>query len=349
MHTPRIAIDCRFASLPGGLGHYTRAIVAELLKRADPVRYVLLVRSLSEPWLVNLEGYHSLALTTAPHYSLAEQYLLLRMLRRTGADLLFSPHFTIPILSSIPTVVTIHDLILHRFPNAAPILRRLAYHALLRGALARAQHIIAVSNTVAMDLARHYPRSAKKIVVVHEGVTTAFHPRSAAQITSTRQRYSLPRPFLLYVGNAKEHKNVPVLLEAFARMKAKNYDLILVTGGKEAQTLRLPHGVRCLTGISEDDLSSLYSAAEALLTASLDEGFCLPIVEAIACGCPVVASNRGAIPEIARGHARLIEPTVEAFANAMQNLPPRPEPERLYSWEDAAANTAAILLLASHS
>ena len=340
-----IGIDCRFAGTRSGLGRYTRAIVTELLQRNDPVQYVLFVRSEKEEWTHNIKLLADCRLQVAnfAHFSIAEQILFPRVLRSSGSDLLFSPHFTVPLLCPVPFVATVHDLILHRFPGNASRLRRFAYRIQMAMTMRRAKAILAVSSCTALEIGGTYGSSVhRKCHVTGEGVDEEFAPASVASVAAIRTRYHLKDPFFLYVGSRKKHKNVPLLLEAFRAIQETNRQLVLVM--PEAPCHPLPANVVHLPNISEEDLPALYSAAECFVTASLYEGYCLPVAEALSCGCPVIAHNRTAIPETAAGHAMLIEPTLEDWKAAMMSPPKRPVHFTRPSWKEAAKNTAKVLM-----
>lgn len=267
-------------------------------------------------------------------------------MRDSKIDLLFSPHFNVPVRCPVPFVVTVHDLILHRFPNNAPFLKRLAYDFVFRRNVQRARHIVSVSEFTKTELLESYPRLKNEdITVVSEAADQHFSPKSDEQISRMRNAYGLHLPYFLYVGNAKEHKNVQLLIDAFEDARLQDTELVLLTGGKEADALRLPNAVRFLRNVSDSDLSTLYAGALAFVTASAYEGFCLPVVEARASGCKVIASNVSAIPEAAQGNALLTDGSKESFTHAFHSLNavPTPVPPDL-SWEDSVSKIADILL-----
>jgi len=340
-----IGIDCRFAATQSGHGRYTRELVPALLQGSQGDSFVLFVRSKGEGWLKGLSG--SCIVTEAPyeHYSVAEQRVFPRRLRTTGIDLLFSPHFNVPFFCPIPFVVTIHDLILHMYPNQASILRRLCYRAMIGKAVRKARGIITVSSFTAEHVKEMYGADvSKKITVIPNGVSSAFTRKSPDEQEHARKRYDLSKQFYLYVGNAKEHKNVQLLIDAYASLDDHRTDLVLVTSGPEVSCLTLPPGVRILSDVAEADLPALYSAARAFVSASAYEGFGLPATEAEACGCPVIATNRGALPEVLSAHALLVEPDLEHIRSAMMHPPDIPEtPVKRYSWQETAERTLALL------
>ena len=356
---PCIGLDCRFASSRSGIGRYARELVRALLKRNDPWRYVLFVSDMVEHGLGALPSSDNwqLAIGNWHPYSFKEQLFFPHAIRRSGISFLHVPHFNAPLFSPVPSIVTIHDLILHTYPNEASFLKRTAYRLLMRSAVTRAQHLIAVSRFTAESIAETYGENAqRKTSVIHEGISEDFHPASESEKRRITEKYHLPSHFLLYVGAAKEHKNVQTLIDACQDAE----QLVLVTGGKEAARLRLRPNTRILEGVDDNDLPALYSLARCFVLPSLAEGFGLPILEAMACGCPVVASNRASIPEIAGGHALLVEPTVKGLSEGIRKVESGPsfakamegkkwkvesgsmEHARSFTWERAAEETAKV-------
>ncbi len=289
----------------------------------------------------------NIVIADIPHYSLQEQTRLPRLLRVLSADLLLAPHFNVPYFCPVKTVLTVHDLILHRFPNGAPLFKRLAYRLLLRRAVTAAAGICAVSRATADDVCTVYGESLReKITVTGEGVEPHFVAPSVEAVADVRSRYALPARFLLYVGNAKSHKNLPLLLSAFETLADPGLSLVLVTGGPEAEKLMLPNGVSRLPNFPDADLPALYGAAAACVTPSLYEGYCLPVAEALACGCPVLAVNASCLPEVTAGFEGVIlcEPTLSAWLEGLRRilLLPRP-PAQPRPWASAAKETAEAL------
>lgn len=337
-----IGIDCRFASTSTGLSRYTREIAQSLVKRGG-ARYVLFVRSNTEQWIPS--GANVTVIEAPfPHYSLSEQLRFPSVITHAQIDLLFVPHFNAPLFCPVPFVVTVHDLILHRYPNDASFIKQFAYRLLMKRAVTKAQSIISVSNFTKSELVQAYgPGIEKKIAVIHEAVSSSFAAPSSDITASTLKRHALTKPYFLYVGNAKQHKNVQTLIDAFVMLNDHSHELVLVTGGKESQLLPEPTGVCILRDMPDADLPSLYAGAVCLVSASLYEGFGLPLWEAAACGCPAIVSNRASFPEIAPLGTVLTDPTAEHFAQAMRSPPPRGKIAALRSWDDVARETASVL------
>ena len=340
-----IGIDCRLASIGTGLGRYTRELVTHLVQqKPSDVEFVLFTLSNANSWLKNLQRTtYNLQPTTYKHYSLSEQLFFPRTLKNSGIDLLFSPHFNVPMYCPVPFVCTIHDLILHRYPNKAGTLKRLCYKQVMNRAINKAQQIIAVSTFTGLEIEDIYGTATHaKTTVIGEAPSPYIQRVNTEKQNIIMNKYCIHKPFFLYVGNAKEHKNLPLLLQAFKKANVSEL-LVLVSSGKEAEKLRLPPNTIRIEGVNDDDLSALYSAAQCFVSPSLYEGFGLPLIEAQICGCPVIACNRSAIPQTAGNEALIIEPTVDAFIKALKNPPSPPQHFRTQTWQDVAKETIEVL------
>ncbi len=339
---PIVGIDCRFGSALAGLGTFTRNLTTELLQRKDGWSYVLFVKSVREEWLSPLLQL-GVDIREAPfaHYSFREQADFPNLIQDAGCDLFHSPHFNVPFFCPIPFTCTVHDLILHRFPNEATLMKRLAYRFVIGSALRNAKHVFAVSESTKADIASFYGSGVRaKTSVTYPGASAAFRPQSKDIQSEVRKRYGLEKPFLLYVGNCKQHKNVRMLIDAFTQAGLPGVELVCVAGGIECAHIGRHKDVRFIPTVPPEDLPALYSAALGCVTATLMEGFCLPLVEAMACRTSVLATNVGPIPEVCGEHALLSEPTVTRFSDAMRTLVLDPSvrfPEKLSSAEKWAA------------
>ena len=341
-----IGIDCRFAGTRSGIGRYTEELVRSLLKRNDPWQYVLFVHNKND--LINLPSSDNFqfSIFNFPFYSVHEQLRFPSLIKQSKIDLLHIPHFNVPLFCPVPFVVTIHDLILHHYPNQASFLKRLAYRTLMRHAVKKSSHIFAVSAFTAGEIKQTYGEAiGRKMTVTHEGVSSEFHPASEEEKQHIQKTYDLPSSFLLYTGACKEHKNVQALIDA----APEDQTLILITGGKEVKRLKIKSNVRILTNIPDADLPILMSTASVYVQPSLYEGFGLPVLEAMACGTTVVATHRSSIPEISAEHAILVEPTAEGLRAGIEaGLQVPRDHDRLrahaiaFSWETMAKKTAAI-------
>lgn len=323
----RIGIDCRmYSSRFTGIGRYVYELTDNLLKMDQKNEYVLFF---NEPEFSQYQPPNhrvKKVLANARHYSLSEQIGFLKRLNHEHLDLMHFTHFNAPIFYHRPSVVTVHDLTLSFYPGkkmTSP-LYRLGYHVTLKSAVDKAKKIIAVSKNTKEDLQKLFKVQSEKILVIYEGVHEKFHPlkeQDQEKIEAVRKKFKLDKPYLLYTGVWRTHKNIPNLIKAFHILKTEyGFDgYLVITGRKdpiyseeiEGQTLSLKMEDDVIfTGLVEEkDLAPLYNAALTYVFPSLYEGFGLPPLEAMQCAVPVVASNKSSIPEICgEGNAIFFDP-----------------------------------------
>ena len=237
-----------------------------------------------------------------------------------------------PILYKLgKAVVTVHDVTPVTLPWAFPPRHRWIVSTALARARTQADVVIVPSAATAEDVRRHLKIGPERITVIPMGCETRFQPtRDASQAARVRRRYRLPARYMLFVGTLEPRKNLGGLLRAFALFRAEHSgdDVKLVIAGVRgwgqesydgiSDRLELRDHVRYVGFVADEDLPDLYRGAEVFVYPSLYEGFGLPILEAMACGVPVITSNRSSLPEVAGQAALLIEPTQpEALAAAM--------------------------------
>lgn len=238
-------------------------------------------------------------------------------------------HATEHLLPRLPgrTVLTVHDLIFERYPEHHTRANRLFLRMAMPLFVRAARHIIAVSRQTAADLVELYHTDPTKITVVYNGVDPEFCLTDQAERSALRSRYSPDRPYLLMVGTLEPRKNYGLALQALARLKGMGHPHRLVlAGGKgwlfdpvaqQIEQLGLDNDVSFPGYIPDRDLPALYGAAGCLWMPSLYEGFGLPMLEAMACGTPVVSSTAGSLPEIGGDAALYSSPhDADAFAAA---------------------------------
>ncbi len=256
-----------------------------------------------------------------------------------GLDLYHALAFVAPLALRIPSVVTVYDLSFMHYPERLPAARRL-YLRLFTGLTChRARRVIAISHSTARDLTETLGIPAEKIDVAAPGCDPAvFHPLPADQIETFRHNNELPDRFWLFIGTLEPRKNLPVLLEAFAALKDR--PLLIIGGGKgwdyeaifeTVARYKLEVSVRFVGFIPSDDLPIWYNCAEVFVYPSVFEGFGLPVLEAMACGTPVITANASSLPEVAGEAGVCIPPNdVSAWMAALQR-----------AWSDQAWRQAA--------
>jgi glycosyltransferase involved in cell wall biosynthesis len=244
--------------------------------------------------------------------------------RRRGCGLLHAPGGVGPIAGSFPAVVTVHDVMPIRFPELfRPWYRRYAGVVMPRLAR-RARAVIAVSSAAKAEIVEWLRVPAERVTVVPHGVDPVFRPLAPEDpvAADVRRRYALPREFVLAVGTIAPRKNLPRLLEAVGRVRSQPgvaaSTATLVHAGPEGwrpehvtravRDLGLQDAVRFLGYVPTEELRVLYGLARVFAYPSLWEGFGMPVLEAMACGCPVVTSNVSSLPEVAADAAVLVDP-----------------------------------------
>jgi glycosyltransferase involved in cell wall biosynthesis len=269
-----------------------------------------------------------------------DQVALPAALRRDAVDVFLSPYYKRPLTAPCPTVVTIHDLFFIGYPGRRRPLYDAAMTRLARLYAAGASAVIADSEHSRRAIVDRLGLAAERTVVIPVGLGPEFRP--TAPSPAQRARYGLSACYTLYVGNFRPHKNLPRLLRAWAALPAPlraSHRLVLAGGdaaGRPALTAlatALGLGDRVVfPGLVDDaDLPALYGGAAIVVLPSLQEGFGLPALEAMACGAPVVASRRGALPEVVGAAGVLVDPEDEvALAGALARvLGSAPERETL--------------------
>ncbi len=245
-----------------------------------------------------------------------EQLALPVVAARQNLDLLHGMAFVLPYARTCPAVVTIFDLSFIHYPERFPALQRIYLTSQTRRSCQAARRIVAISESTGRDLERYYGISNEKIDIVLPGVGREFQLIDRDKVESFRKEKRLTDPYLLHVGTLQPRKNIPFLVKALAKIRRPNLKLILV-GGKgwnydEIYSAVEKYGLKKQVDfrgfVTDTELPLWYNAAAATIFPSLYEGFGLPVLEAMACGSPVIAANTSAIPEVAGQAALLYEP-----------------------------------------
>jgi glycosyltransferase involved in cell wall biosynthesis len=332
----RIGLDLRYLNdhFPG-IGRYALNLAQALV--AYPHTFVCLYN----PDLPNSRyAIQSLAAnqnvemvpTNAAPFSLREQIDLPRLVSRLHLSLLHSPYYIKPYRKlPCPSVVTIHDLIGHFHPQTLAPRARYTFRILVWLAIQSATRLIAVSESGAHDLQAVYQIPKARITVTPEAAAPHFRPQPPAAVAALRARLKLPQRYLLTVGSNKPHKNREHLILAWSQIEAKYQGVHLIIAGhydpqypqaqKLVEELDLSARVRFIHNVAEGDLPSLYTGAEAFIFPSLYEGFGLPVLEAMACGTPVICAQTSSLPEVAGEAAFLVDPhDLPGLVAGMQDL-----------------------------
>ncbi len=308
-----------------GLARYTERLASTLWqKHSDRIDLTLFYNSHSGHRLPSsLESIPSRTVRLGQYSwrlgALACQLLRAPLLERRlpAGEVYHATEHLLPWLAR-PTVLTVHDLIFERFPQHHTYTNRAFLRVAMPLFVRRADAIIAVSQHTKRDLLDMYGTAPEKVCVVDEGIDEYFRPAAEKDIRRAQEQHSIRRPYLLMVGTLEPRKNHALAFRALARLKAEGWPhcLVIVGGSgwlfdsaqRQVETLQLTDDVIFAGRAPDADLPALYSGADCFLMPSLYEGFGFPVLEAMACGAPVVCSRASSLPDIAGDAARFIEP-----------------------------------------
>ena len=375
----RVAIDARrLHGLRRGVGQYVSQLVRHLPSLAPEVEFLLFVdRPL--PGLQIPEGCRQVLVGrpfTAESQSLSGlgskirsyhwmNYSVPNALKREQVDLFHATNFAMPARTSCPCVVTVHDLIYARAPGAFEPLYERYLKVTVPAAVRRARHVIVDSAATREDLLEFVAPDPARVSVVHLGVGDEYHVHEDThELDCAREQLGLPRRFILHVGAIERRKRIEILLAAAAPLLNGGLVDEVVLAGEEghgagnvrrtAADLGIQDRVRYLGYVPQDSLPVLYSLARVLSLASVYEGFGMPVLEAMACGTPVVTSDVSSLPEVAGDAALMVTPDDalglrQALERLLTDSELRSEMVRRglarvrgFSWGRAAAGHAAV-------
>ena len=364
-----IGIDARLPFYQmGGISQYTVHLVPALAE-IDPANRYTIFHSrkdgrshLPHPAAPN---FHRRNLWTPSHHRL-ERYALAAELLPHRLDVLHSPDFIPPMAGARRTIITIHDLNFLFYPEFLTAESLRYYAGQIDWAVRRADHISADSHATRRDLIERLGVPPEKVTTIPLAANPLYaRPFPPDAIHQTLSQFNLPPGFILFVGTLEPRKNLPLLLRAYKMLReetAVDVPLILV-GGKgwiydeifaTIAELGLGDSVRHLSSVFDEQLAHLYHAAGVLVTPSKYEGFGLPALEAMHCGCPVIVSDRGSLPEVAGDAGLLLDPDdapawAEALARVLTDSDLR---ERMvargyaqaqtFTWRETAVKTLAL-------
>ncbi|HEX9304225.1 MAG TPA: glycosyltransferase family 1 protein [Thermoanaerobaculia bacterium] len=370
MNDPRPAIGIDARKLKDfGIGSYIRNLLEAVSRRPEAQRYRFRVyaRLADREWMPDLPENFEIVEEDSPGYSLAELTRFAIRLFRDRLDLFHATHYVLPPLRS-RAIVTIHDIIHLLYPQFLPNRVALVYaRVMIRRALARADRIITVSYNSKRDLVDYFGITPSRVDVIYNGVSSRFRPNVPFEERArVARKYGLRPPYLLFLGGEKPHKNVQNVVRAFAEARRDRPDLphlLALAGPMPKNSARIDALIAALDVgaaiarpglIEEDDLPGLFAGADVLLYPTLYEGFGLPVVEAMACGTPVLTSSTSALQEIAGGYAYLVDPLdVDAIARGIVALATDPKVRADFvelgkkraldfSWDKAAERTLEV-------
>ena len=374
----KVGVDFTAAAQTAGIGRYTRSLVRTLIAQCPDDRFTLLTPRPATGQLMLLRALNA----KQRHLPLSERALT-RIWHRLrlpifadvlggGVDVFYAPDFALPPLLRAPGAITVHDLSYHLFPDTYPESLRAYLESVVPRSVARAQLVLADSEATQRDLIAAYDVDPAKVRVLYCGVDAVFQPQDAeAARRDVCARYGIRSPYFLSVGTIQPRKNIARIIAALRGVAEKGLPHRLVHVGRPGwlhePILNAPHEhgvtdrVHFLTDVDADeDLATLYSGATAFVFPSLYEGFGIPVLEAMACGAPVITGKISSLPEVAGEAAILVDPTeVDAIGDALATLATDEgmrsaliaagkERAAMFTWERAATELRAHLASVAH-
>ncbi|MDI6754492.1 MAG: glycosyltransferase family 1 protein [Thermodesulfobacteriota bacterium] len=308
-----IVVDARMIDgKPHGIARYTYNLIKNLLTIDKKNRYTLLVTkdiTNLKTWADNL----AVCYLKSRWISISEQWELVKVLKVLKPDLYHAPSFVAPVFNPFPMIMTIHDVNHIALAQNYSTFHRLYYKFIVKPSANKSAKILTDSEFSRKEISKYLMIPDNKIKVIYSGCEEEFKPiEDPETIRKVREKYRLPGTFILYVGGYKIHKNISNLLAAYAKIPL-NFPLVFSgTGNKKlieiSRRLNVDKKVLFIGDIENNDLPIVYNCATLFVFPSYYEGFGFPPLEAMACGCPVVASNATSLPEVCGDAAYYVNP-----------------------------------------
>ena len=329
----RIGIMLRhFDQHEGGVKVYTREIVRALIEQNRQHEILLLFRNPTRLGTYNDVAGVQEVLLEGGSILYWDQFKVPRAVRKYGIDVLFNPKYSIPLNTDCKTAWVCHGMDWYAMPQASAFMDRLSHKFLVPRYACKADAIISVSDITREHLRKYLNVPHQRIHTIYSGLSDVFRARvSPERLEEVRRRFSLPPRFLMYCGAVYPPKNFTRLIQAYAKIGPKQgVPLVVVGGGNrylseheldEPKRQNIADWVRWPGWIANEDLPAIYQQSEGLLLPSLYESVGMPIMEAMACGCPVLTADRFGTKEIAGDAAVLVNPeSVDAIAAGIDRL-----------------------------
>lgn len=365
-----IGVDASRITRPRRTGteNYSLHVLRELLSQDGDNTYRLYTSAPLAEGLLRLPRSTTLRRIRMPR--LWTQVGLSREMLVDPPDVLFVPSHVLPLVTPRASVVVVYDVGHRFFPRAHTLTEWLYVEWAIRRHVRIASRLLTISHASKKDLVRCYGADPSRIDVAYPAVDERFRPVKAVDIYRVRKRYSLSEQYVLHVGTIKPRKNLPRLVRAFASADIPGEVQLVLAGMTTfgAATVEaairetgVESRVRRLAYVPDEDLAALYSGAATVAIVSLYEGFGMPALEALACGAPLVASNRGSLPEITGDAAVIVDPLdVGSIARGIEKIVNNPSRTKMlrdlglaraavFDWAAAARVTRDALERAVHT
>jgi len=356
----------------GGIGVYTQELIRALLRVDSTNEYVLIYPGFGIA--ATRRGQfrrHKNAIEVETRFSRVpvetywDQVVVPRVAEQYGVDVLFNPHLTVPIRGRFGKVMVVHNVEYHTVPKVYDLRMYCWWFLMEKFIMPAADRVISLSNVMTEDFRKYVKYPISQVRTIYHGVSDKFRVETDCdRLARAREEYELPERFILFVGNLYPQKNFATLVRAFARVKDCIPHRLIVIGRPRykfegelnlIQELGIGDRVEFLHFVPNDDLPMIYNLADCFVYPSFYESFGLAQLEAMACGCPVIGANAGAIPEVTDGAAMLFDPhSPEELSQAILKVTCEPDLHRglvdrglvrarQFTWQRAAHETLAVL------
>lgn len=327
----RIGVMLRHLNEVGGINVYTKNIIENLLEIDNENDYVFFYNS--DSMLNSYSKYKNVkeVVINKKNKFLWDQYYIPKAVKSEKIDIIFNPKLSIPLFAPAKRILTMHGLEQFACPKVFKLFDNIYVHIMMPQFCRRANAVIVMSNTGKKDLIKYLHVKEDKIEPIYE----SYHKRFTVidyedELIRIKNKYNLPDKFLLFVGGLTPLKNFPNIIKAFNIVRKKIPVKLVFAGFKRwkyskdlelIKRLRLQKEIITLGFVPDDDLPYLYNLAQCFVFPSFYEGFGIPVLEAQACGCPVVSTKTGATPEVSGGAAMLVNPyNHREIAQAVYNV-----------------------------
>lgn len=315
-----------------GFGHYSYEITKRLCESHPEHEFVLFFDRSVDTSIKFPENVKTVVLFPPTRHPLLWvlwlEFSLPFALKRNKIDVFWSPDGFCSLLTSIPQIITIHDINFEHYPKDVPRIARIYFQYFFPKFARKAKHILTVSNYSKEDISKTYSISEQKISVVYNAPNSLYKPISEQQKLAVKKEFSFDSDYFLFVGSIHPRKNIQRLTEGFALAKKDLKDLKLVIVGSamwKDKFLSIPKEIEkdviFLGHLSLENLTKVTASAFALTYVPYFEGFGIPLVEAMKCGVPILAADATCLPEVADDAAIYCDPFgVNSIANGMIEL-----------------------------
>lgn len=368
----KIAINARFlqAEKLEGIGWYTFELCKRWVESHPQDQFVLLYDRPQDTWLIKGGNVESVVIGPKARHFFSFWYWfdvqVPKILKKKQVDVFFSPDNFLSLTTSVPIVLTTHDIAHYHYPAQVALIHRPYYRWFIPAFLRKADKIVAVAEYGKQDLIDHYQVSADKIMVVPNGTREVFQPISSTVQVQIKQRYSQGQEYFFFLGAIHPRKNLIGLIRGYERFRTNTQAPVkLLIAGKLAWQVEeimqihaqspFAQDIIFLGYLPEETAAQLMATALALTYLSFFEGFGLPVLEALCTDTPVITSNTSSLPEVAGEAALLVDPhNINEIAAAMQRIWNEPElradlvqkgrqQRQLFSWDKAAEKIYSLL------